>query len=77
MLPNDVSGFSAYLLKYADFKDIPYIVFISVIEQFDIGLDIIKVYEDGLVGFNFFNGKLNKEYFNKNKIEQSDLKNAL
>ena len=74
MMPNDVSGFSAYLLKYADFKDIPCIVFISVFEQFDIGFDSIKVYEDCLVGFNFFNGKLNKDYYNKNKIDQSDLK---
>ena len=73
MMPNEVSGFSAYLLKYCDFKDIPCIIFISVFEQFDIGFDSIKVYEDGLVGFNFFSGKLLKEYYNKNKIDQSDL----
>ena len=73
ILPNDVTGFSAYLLKYADFKDIPCIVFVSVFDQLDIGFDSIKTYEECLVGFNFFNGKLHKEYYNKNKIDKSDL----
>ena len=73
MLPNDVTGFSAYILKYADFKDIPCIVFVSVFDQLDIGFDSIKTYEDSLVGFNFFNGKLDKEYYKKNKIDKSDL----
>ena len=38
-LPNKVTGFSAYLLQYADFKDIPCIIFVSVFEQLDIGFD--------------------------------------
>ena len=74
LLPNDVTGFSAYLLKYADFKDIPCIIFVSVFGQLDIGFESIKVYEDSLTGFDFFNGKLDKEYYTKNKIDQSDLK---
>ena len=74
LLPNDVTGFSAYLLKYADFKDIPCIVFVSVFDQLDIGFDSIKTYEDSLNEFKFFNGKLDKEYYTKNKIDQSDLK---
>lgn len=74
LLPNDVTGFSAYLLKYADFKDIPCIVFVSVFDQLDIGFDSIKVYEEGLVGLDLFKGKLDKEYYNKNKIDQSDLR---
>ena len=73
MLPNDVTGFSAYILKYADFKDIPCIVIVSVFDQLDIGIDSIKTYEDSWVGFNFFNGKLDKEYYKKNKIDKSDL----
>lgn len=73
-LPNDVTGFSAYLLRYADFKDIPCIVFVSVFEHLDIGFDSIKVYEDCLSGFNFFSGKLDKEYFKRYRIDQSDLK---
>lgn len=74
LLPNDVTGFSAYLLKYADFKDMPCIIFVSVFEQYDIGFESVKTYEDCLNGFNFFNGKLDKEYYTKNKIDQSDLR---
>ena len=74
LLPNDVTGFSAYLLRYADYKDIPCIVFVSVFEQLDIGFDSIKVYEDCLSGFDLFKGKLDKEYYKKNRIDQSDLK---
>ena len=73
-LPNDVTGFSAYLLRYADFNDIPCIVFVSVFDQLDIGFDSIKTYEEGLVGLNLFKGKLDKDYYKKNKIDQSDLK---
>ena len=72
--PNDVTGFSAFLLKYADFKDIPCIVFVSVFEQYDIGFESIQSYEDCLNGFKCLEGKLNKDYYTKNKIDQSDLK---
>ena len=74
MPPNDVTGFSAYLLKYADFKDIPCIVFVSVFKQLDIGFDSIKIYEDSINGFECFKGKLEKEYYEKNNIDQSDLR---
>ena len=74
LLPNNVTDFSAYLLQYADFKDIPCIVFVSVFNQYDIGFESIKVYEEGLVGFNFFKGKFEKEFFTKNKVDFSDLK---
>ena len=74
LLPNDVTGFSAYLLKYADFKDMPCIIFVSVFEQYDIGFESVKTYKDCLSGFNFFKGKLDKEYYTKNKIDQSDLR---
>ena len=73
-LPNDVTGFSAYLLKYADFKDIPCIVFVSVFEQFDIGFDSIKIYQDCINEFEYFKGKLEKDYYEKNKVDQSDLR---
>jgi hypothetical protein len=72
--PNSIVGFSAYILRYADFKDIPCIVFVSVFPQFDIGFDSVKIYEDGLSGFDIFKGKLEKEYYAKNKIDFSDLK---
>ena len=72
--PNNVTGFSAYLLKYADFKDIPCIVFVSVFEQLDIGFDSIKIYQDGINAFECFKGKLEKEYYEKNNIDQSDLR---
>jgi len=72
--PNDVTGFSAYLLKYADFRDIPCIIFISVFEQFDIGFDSIKIYQDCINEFDCFKGKLEKEYFEKNKVDLSDLR---
>jgi len=71
--PNDVTGFSAYLFKYADFKDIPCVVFVSVFEELDIGFDSVKNYEGGLIGFDFFKGKLDKEYYTKNKVDMSDL----
>ena len=74
LLPNDVTGFSAYLLRYADFKDIPCIVFVSVFEQLDIGFESIQAYEDCLNAFNFFEGRLDKEYYKKHRIDQSDLK---
>ena len=74
MSPNDVTGFSAYLLKYADFKDIPCIVFVSVFKQLDIGFDSIKIYNDGINGFECFKGKLEKTYYEKNNIDQSDLR---
>ena len=73
-LPNDVTGFSAYLLKYADFKDIPCIIFVSVFEQYDIGFDSIKIYEDVINGFDCLKGKLNKDYFEKNKIDKDDIR---
>lgn len=73
-LPNEINGFSAYLLQYADFKDIPCIVFVSVFEQLDIGFESIKVYEDSINGFECFKGKLENNYFEKNKIDRSDLK---
>ena len=73
-LPNDVTGFSAYLLKYADFKDIPCIIFVSVFEQFDIGFDSIKIYQDCIHEFECFKGKLEKDYYEKNKVDQSDLR---
>ena len=72
--PNDVTGFSAYLLKYADFKDIPCIVFVSVFKQLDIGFDSIKIYEDVINGFDCLKGKLDKEYFEKNKIDKDDIR---
>ena len=72
--PNDVTGFSAYLLKYADFKDIPCIIFVSVFEQYDIGFDSIKIYEDVINGFDCLKGKLDKEYFEKNKIDKDDIR---
>ena len=72
--PNDVTGFSAYLLKFADFKDIPCIIFVSVFEQYDIGFDSIKIYEDVISGFDCLKGKLDKEYFEKNKIDKDDIK---
>ena len=74
MPPNDVTGFSAYLLKYADFKDIPCIIFVSVFKQLDIGFDSIKIYEDSINGFECFKGKLEKTYYEKNNIDQSDLR---
>ena len=74
MPPNDVTGFSAYLLKYADFKDIPCIVFVSVFKQLDIGFDSIKIYEDSINGFECFKGKLEKTYYEKNNIDQSDMR---
>ena len=72
--PNDVTGFSAYLLKYADFKDIPCIIFVSVFEQYDIGFDSIKIYEDVINGFDCLKGKLDKEYFEKDKIDKDDIR---
>ena len=72
--PNDVTGFSAYLLKYADFKDIPCIIFVSAFEQYDIGFDSIKIYEDVINGFDCLKGKLDKEYFEKNKIDKDDIR---
>ena len=72
--PNDVTGFSAYLLKFADFKDIPCIIFVSVFEQYDIGFDSIKIYEDVINGFDCLKGKLDKEYFEKNKIDKDDIR---
>ena len=74
MPPNNVTGFSAYLLKYADYKDIPCIVFVSVFNQFDIGFDSIKIYEDCVNEFDCFKGKLEKSYYEKNKVDQSDLR---
>ena len=74
MPPNNVTGFSAYLLKYADYKDIPCIVFVSVFNQFDIGFDSIKIYEDCINEFDCFKGKLEKSYYEKNKVDQSDLR---
>ena len=74
MPPNNVTGFSAYLLKYADYKDIPCIVFVSVFNQFDIGFDSIKIYEDCVNEFDCFKGKLEKSYYEKNKVDESDLR---
>ena len=74
MKPNDVTGFSAYLLKYADFKEIPCAVFISIFNQFDIGFESIKIYEDSIIEFDCFKGKLEKDYYEKNKVDQSDLR---
>ena len=74
MQPNDVTGFSAYILKYADFKDIPCIVFISVFNQLDIGFDSINNYREGIIEFDCFKGKLEKDYYEKNKVDQSDLR---
>ena len=74
MPPNNATGFSAYLLKYADYKDIPCIVFVSVFNQFDIGFDSIKIYEDCVNEFDCFKGKLEKSYYEKNKVDQSDLR---
>jgi hypothetical protein len=74
MPPNNVTGFSAYLLKYADFKDIPCIVFISVFNQYDVGFDSIKIYQDCVNEFDCFKGKLEKSYYEKNKVDESDLR---
>lgn len=74
LLPNDVSGFSAYVLKYADFKDIPCVVLVSVFKQFDIDLSSVKIYEKSLDEFNALKGKLSDEYFTNNKIDKLDLK---
>ena len=73
-LPNDITGFSAYLLKYADFKDIPCIIFVSVFDNLDIGLESVRVYEDSINGFDCFKGKLEKDYCEKNKIDRNDLR---
>ena len=43
-------------------------------KQLDIGFDSIKIYEDCINGFDCLKGKLDKGYFEKNKIDQSDLR---
>lgn len=74
-MPNTVTGFSAFVLKYADFMDIPCAVFVSVVSQKDIGIESVNVYENCLDNFNVFSkDKLKKEYFEKNNVDYSDLK---
>ena len=55
-------------------SDIPCIVFVSVFNQFYIGFDSIKIYEDCINEFDCFKGKLEKSYYEKNKVDQSDLR---
>ena len=54
----------------------PCLVLISVFNEYDLGLDSIKSFESGVNKFEFLTGKIDKEYFKKNGIEDQMIRSV-
>ena len=75
-IPNNLSGFCANIFCKAEFENIPCIVFISVFGQYDIGFDSINIFENAVNKFDFLCGKVNKDYFSKNNIDENSVRSV-
>ena len=75
-LPNSIDSFSASFLTYCEFYDLPCLVLISVFNEYDLGLDSIKSFESGVNKLEFLTGKIDKEYFKKNGIEEQMIRSV-
>lgn len=73
-LPNNIRGFSASLFCWADVKDIPCVVYVSVYSHYDIGLDSIRIFSQSLTGYDYMKDKISNEFFASQKIELGMIK---
>lgn len=66
--PNAIGDFGGFFMHWADFNDMPCILFISVINYYDIGLESVRVYSEATKEYDFLKGKIDDNYFKANNI---------
>jgi hypothetical protein len=71
--PNTIGDFSAYLLTYHEFVDIPCVTYIAVTNHYEVCLDSVRLYEETSVTYPFFKEKLSQDYFTKNQISNQSI----
>ena len=73
--PNELTGDSAYFLRYCDFHDIPCLVLISVFNHYDIGFESTETFNEGLQKLDLFKDYINfNNILKKNNSKKNDIK---
>lgn len=71
--PNTIKGFCAYLLVNSEVKKIPCIVYISAINDYEVGLKSVRTFERVGSTYAFLREKLTDTYFKENNIALTNL----
>lgn len=73
-VPNTISEFSAYLITYHDFIDVPCVVYIAITNLYEVCLESVRIFNESTVSYEFLRDKLTEEYFiSKNIPYKSNL----
>lgn len=71
--PNAIADFGAYLMVHGEVKNLPCIVYVAVVNTYEIGLQSVKTFDRIGVNYAFLRDKLSDLFLKENKIALSSL----